>query len=280
MFKKILVIAALVAVIGVLVFGAINRTQAKTGSESTGTGQDGYGHATGDASFTEQTGGSYALGQGNGGNGRAQGASGNSAGELINLPPATPGELSEDESAVLLYMREEEKLAHDVYVTLFTQWSLPIFQNISQSEQIHTDAIKILLDRYGLTDPASSEIGAFTNPDLQILYNDLIARGSQSLAEALKVGAAIEEIDILDLQTHLAETDNADIQKVYNNLMNGSYNHLRAFVSTLNTQTGEIYQPQYLSTEAYETIINASMQTGGDGNGGRIGQGGYHGGRP
>ena len=90
MFKKILVIAALLAVIGVLVFGAINRTQAKTGSESTGTGQGGYGHGIRDVSFTEQTAGTYALGQGNGGNGRAQGASGNGAGELINLPPATP----------------------------------------------------------------------------------------------------------------------------------------------------------------------------------------------
>jgi hypothetical protein len=280
MFKKILVIAVLVAVIGVLVFGAINRTQAKTGSESTGTGQGGYGQGTGDVSFTEQTGGSYAQGQGNGGNGRAQGGSGNSSGELTNLSPATPGELSVGESAALLYMREEEKLAHDVYVRLYSQWGLPIFQNISQSEQTHTDAVKTLIDRYGLTDPASSEIGVFTNPDLQALYSNLIARGSQSLAEALKVGAAIEEIDILDLQTHLAETDNADIQQVFNNLMNGSYNHLRAFVSTLNTQTGETYQPQYLSTEVYESIISARMQTGGNSFGSGNEQGGYHGGRP
>jgi hypothetical protein len=280
MFKKTLVITAMVAVIGVLVFGAINRTQAKTGSESTGTGQGGNGHGIGDVSFTEQTDGSYAVGQENGGNHRAQGVSGNGTGELINLSLATSGELSANESAALLYMREEEKLAHDVYVTFYAQWSLSIFQNISQSEQIHTDAIKILLDRYGLIDPASSEIGVFTNPDLQALYSNLIARGSQSLAEALRVGAAIEEIDILDLQRYLAETENADIQQVFNNLMNGSYNHLRAFVSTLNTQTGETYQPQYLSAEAYETIISASMQTGGDGNGGGIGQGGYHGGRP
>jgi hypothetical protein len=280
MIKKILGIAALVAVIGVLVFGAINRTQAKTGSESTGIGQCGNGHVIGDVSFTEQTGGSNDLGQGNSGNSISQGESGNGAGELINLPPATPDELSADEAAALLDMREEEKLAHDVYVTFYAQWSLPIFQNISQSEQIHTDSIKTLLDRYGLTDPASSEIGIFINPDLQALYNNLIARGSQSLAEALRVGAAIEEIDILDLQTHLAETDNADIQQVYNNLMNGSYNHLRAFVSTLNKQSGETYQPQYLSIEVYEDIINANTQTDGNSSGTGNGQCGYHGGRP
>ncbi|MFZ0532795.1 MAG: DUF2202 domain-containing protein [Anaerolineales bacterium] len=280
MFKKILVIAALVAVIGVLVFGAINRTQAKTGSESISAGHSGYGSGTGDVSFTEQTGGSYAQGQGNGGNDRAQGGSGNSSGELTNLSPETPGELSADESAALLYMREEEKLAHDVYVMLYSQWGLPIFQNISQSEQTHTEAVKTLIVRYDLTDPASSQAGVFTNTDLQAFYDELTVRGGQSLAEALKVGAAIEEIDILDLEERLTQTDNADIQQVFNNLLNGSYNHLWAFVSTLNIQTSETYQPQYLSAEAYETIISTSMQTGGNSYGNGDGQGGYHGGRP
>jgi hypothetical protein len=280
MFKKILMITLSVVVIGVLVFGAINRTQAKTGSESTGTGQGGYGHSTGDVSFTEQTGGSYAAGQGNGGNGVAQGASGNDSSRLINLPPATPGALSADESAALLFMQEEEKLARDVYVTLYTQWGLPIFQNISHSEQTHTDAVKALIDRYGITDPTSNQVGVFTNPDLQALYDDLTILGSQSLVEALKVGSVIEEIDILDLEERLTQIENVDIQQVFNNLMNGSYNHLWAFVSTLNTQTGETYQPQYLSTEAYETIISASMQTGGNSLGKGNGQGGYRGGRP
>jgi hypothetical protein len=280
MFKKILVIAVLIAVIGVLVVGAINRTQAKTGSESTGIGQGGNGQGIEEVSFTKQTGESYVLGQGMNGNGSAESGSGNGVGDLSDLFPATQGELSADESAALLYMREEEKLAHDVYVTFYAQWSLAIFQNISQSEQIHTDAIKTLLDRYGLNDPASTEIGIFTNPDLQALCNDLIARGSQSLAEALKVGAAIEEIDILDLQKHLTETDNTDIQQVYANLMNGSYNHLRAFVSALNNQTGETYQPQYLSTEVYEELINANTQTGGSSSSIGNGRGGYHGSRP
>ena len=279
MFKKILVITALVAVIGVLVFGAVNRTQAKTGNESTYAGQGGYEHGNIEVFSTEQTGGSYAQGQGNGGNSRAQGASSNSAGGLTNLPQVTPGELSADESAALLYMREEEKLAHDVYQVLSVQWELPIFQNISQSEQTHTEAVKALLDRYGLTDPASSQAGVFTNPDLQALYNNLTARGSQSLAEALKVGAAIEEIDILDLESRLAQTDNADIQQVFNNLLNGSYNHLRAYVSTLNTQTGETYQPQYLSTEAYQAIVSVGTETGGNGKGRGQGGGGYHGDR-
>jgi hypothetical protein len=184
--------------------------------------------------------------------------------------------LSADETAALLFMREEEKLAHDVYVTLYTKWSLPAFQNISASEQTHTDAVKALIDRYNLADPASNNVGVFTNPDLQKLYTDLVARGSESAAEALKVGAAIEEIDILDLEKRFAQTDNADIQQVFNNLRSGSYNHLQAFATNLQSQTGETYQPQYLSPEAYQAIINSSVSKGNSG-GGR-GQGGGNGG--
>jgi hypothetical protein len=178
-------------------------------------------------------------------------------------PPSYDSSLDANETNALLVMREEEKLAHDVYVTLYVQWELPIFQNISQSEQTHTDAIKALIDRYGLQDPAMNGVGFFTNPDLQALYNTLIARGSQSLSEALMVGAAIEEIDILDLEEYLSQVDNADIQQVFTNLKSGSYNHLKAFTSTLYTQTGEIYQPQYLSVSAYQAIL--ATGTGGNG---------------
>jgi hypothetical protein len=277
MFKKILLATVLVAVIGVLVFGAINRTLAKKGSENiTGSG---YGGSSGTVqASSEQTGNGYAQGPGNGGNSQRGGANADGSGRssYTNLPSTNPGDLSADEIAALLYMREEEKLAHDVYVTLYDHWSLPVFQNISQSEQTHTDAVKTLLDRYGLADPAPSETGAFTNTDLQALYNDLIARGSQSFAEALKVGAAIEEIDILDLEKRLSQTDNANTQQVFNNLMKGSYNHLRRFASTLTTQTGETYQPQYLSAQAYQAIISASMETGGNGRGGGQGGGRNH----
>jgi hypothetical protein len=40
--------------------------------------------------------------------------------------------------------------------------------------------------------------------------------------------------------------------------MNGSYNHLRAFTRLLTHQTGETYQPQYLSAATYQGIINGS----------------------
>jgi hypothetical protein len=172
--------------------------------------------------------------------------------------------LSADEEAGLIFMREEEKLAQDVYMTLYAQWGLPLFQNIANSEATHTSAIKVLLDRYGIADPTEGNgVGEFTNPDLQKLYDQLVGRGSQSLAEALKVGAAIEEIDILDLQTRLAQTTSADIQLVYGNLLKGSQNHLRAFTSTLQRQTGETYVPQYLDAASYTSLSGSTGQRGG-----------------
>jgi hypothetical protein len=184
------------------------------------------------------------------------------------LLPSTSA-LTVEEIAGLLYMREEEKLAHDVYLALSSQWGLRIFQNIAGSEQTHTDAIKTLLDRYGLSDPAAGKAaGQFADPTLQGLYDQLVAQGSQSLADALKVGATIEEIDILDLQEQIALTTHADIQRVYQNLERGSRNHLRAFVTTLQRQTGETYQPQYLTPEVYQSIVGSSTQTGGAGQGG------------
>lgn len=175
-----------------------------------------------------------------------------------------PATISPAEAADLQLMREEEKLAHDVYVELYEKWGLRVFDSIARSEQQHTDAVLNLLVRYGISDPAAGNgPGEFNNADLQALYDQLVVQGSQSVAEALKVGAAIEEIDILDLQESLAETNQADIKRVYNNLLAGSENHLRAFVSNLKTQTGETYTPQHLSQAAYDAIIAGSNGQGG-----------------
>lgn len=146
--------------------------------------------------------------------------------------------LDASETEGLIYMREEEKLAHDVYVTLYEKWGVPIFQNIAKSEDRHESKIETLLDRYQISDPVGDRpIGVFVNPDLQELYNTLVAQGSQSLTEALKVGVLIEETDIVDLQERIAQTDNADIQQVYEQLLSGSNNHLSAFTSNLNGET-------------------------------------------
>ena len=169
----------------------------------------------------------YGNGNGNGGNGNGVQTGGGGV-QLTTIPAS---DLSAEEAAALLYMREEEKLARDVYNQMYALWGQPTFQNIAASEQTHTDEIKLLLDRYGLANPALDP-GQFTDANLQALYNQLIAQGSVSLEEAMKVGVLVEETDIADLQARLAQTDNADIQLVYNNLMNASYNHLASFNGT------------------------------------------------
>lgn len=220
-----------------------------------------------------QRGGGY--GNQGAGNGEARQTQGGQMDMSANLPPA--GEVDDQESADLAYMREEEKLARDVYITLGEQWNLPVFTNISQSEQQHMDAVGALLDRYGIEDPVGDNpVGVFTNPDLQALYDQLVAQGSQSLADALKVGATIEDVDIYDLQRAVNETDNADIQQVYRSLLAGSENHMRAFVGTLQQQTGETYTPQYIDQATFDAIMAASNGHGqGQGGHGGQGQGGH-----
>ena len=182
--------------------------------------------------------------------------------------------LTETEIEGLNFMREEEKLARDVYLTLYNQWGLPVFQNIASSEQKHTDAVKGLLEFYGVTDPVVDEtIGVFVNEDLQALYNQLIEKGSLSLVDALEVGTAIEEIDILDLQELIAETENVNIIMVYSNLLKGSNNHLRAFVSQYEGQSGEKFSPSYMSLEEYNDAVSSSAMSG-RGSGQNQGQGG------
>ena len=128
--------------------------------------------------------------------------------------------LSDEEVAGLLFMREEEKLAHDLYVSFFEMWGLPIFQNIASSEQTHMDSVAFLLEKYGIPDPAADNpSGIFSDPALQALYDQLLAQGRLSISDALKTGAAVEEIDILDLRERSLQTQLVNVLQVYNALM-------------------------------------------------------------
>ena len=181
---------------------------------------------------------------------------------VANEQESTSEELNQSEIDALLFMREEEKLARDVYLTLYEKWNLVIFNNIARSEQQHMDAVKVLLDQYNLEDPMLGEIGEFENQVLQDLYDELILTGSKSVQDALKVGGAIEEIDILDLKESLADATNTDVIRVFESLLRGSNNHLRAFVNNYNRQAGETYQPQYMSQVEFDEITNQSSGTG------------------
>ncbi len=191
------------------------------------------------------------------------------AGGQAVLPVITP--LSDIEAATLVFMREEEKLARDVYLTLFDIWENPVFNNISAAEQRHMDNMKRLLDTYGLVDPvADDSVGAFTNTGLADLYQDLTEKGAVSLEDALYAGALVEELDITDLKRAIAESTHADVTKAYENLMRGSRNHLRAFVSQIES-LGVVYEAQVMSQEEVDEIINSAVERGGKGRGKRRG---------
>ena len=144
----------------------------------------------------------------------------------------SPGTLTDAEIHHITYMREEEKLARDVYLTLYDVWEVPIFANISASEQRHMDALKRLIIKYDFVDPVIDDtVGAFTNPVFAQLYKDLVEQGQESYCEALQVGIYIEVLDIDDIEGMLTDVEAKDVIRVFNNLLSGSYNHLSAFES-------------------------------------------------
>jgi hypothetical protein len=176
---------------------------------------------------------------------------------------STDTSLDATEISDLEYMREEEKLARDVYRTLYGIWALPVHDNISGSEQVHTTQVEDMLDKYRLPDPVVDDTtGVFVNQELAVLYDTLIAEGAQSSLKALYVGAAIEEIDMIDLQRAIDESDNADIRKLYENLMRGSRNHLRAFVGQIE-DLGIVYEAQFLSQDDVDSIVDSPVERGG-----------------
>jgi hypothetical protein len=160
-------------------------------------------------------------------------------------------------------MREEEKLARDVYLTFYEEWGKPVFANIAESEQTHTDVVAEKIEQYGLPDPVVDDtVGIFVNSFLLEKYYELVAKGQLSELDALMVGAFIEELDIIDLQESIEKTDEADIEELYSNLMRGSRNHLRAFVELIEEATGENYEAQLLDQDEVDAITDSPFETG------------------
>lgn len=210
---------------------------------------------------------SFAQGNGwNGGNGKGKHGPGWGTGynggmaELINNLPHE--DLNEAEMWGLAYMYEEEKLARDIYLTLHKSWKIKIFKNIANSEQRHMDALRLLLQKYDIPLPVENDdVGFFSNTKLQKLYHELVAQGESAPVDAVQVGATIEDLDIYDLREYYSQADNVDIRTVYQNLMKGSRNHLRAFVRHLN-RYGVTYEAQSLNQNEVDEIINSPMERG------------------
>jgi len=150
--------------------------------------------------------------------------------------PSTIAPLTAQESANILHMRQEEKLARDVYRMFADMWDCPMFTNIADAEQRHLDAVGLLVTKYGLTDPVTDDtVGVFSTPEFTTLYTTLTQSGAKSLLDALKAGVQVEQTDLADLQTALSQTGKSDIQWVLGNLQRASSNHLRAFTRSVET---------------------------------------------
>ena len=144
--------------------------------------------------------------------------------------------LSENEVADLKYMYEEEKLAGDLYSGFFGLWNWLPFHQISQSEVKHREALgkQLSLHKIDITSIEEKPAGVFSNSELQSLYNDLLASGRVSLVDALKVGVAVEQLDISDLKKAIAESSAPELKRVYQNLLQASTNHLNSFSRQLS----------------------------------------------
>lgn len=190
------------------------------------------------------------------------GGSGN-GGNTINLGTLHP--LIGNEQATMLFVREEEKMARDVYITLYNQWADPSFYNIAtKSEQKHMDSVKAMLDNLGIADPVVSDAtGAFTHTAIAGLYSQLLTRGAVSLNEALAVGAYIEEYDIVDVQKAkneiIAGSNQLPIIQTYDNLICGSRNHLRSFVGSIQAG-GTAYTAQIITQAEVDAIVNTPSE--------------------
>lgn len=176
---------------------------------------------------------------------------------VTNLPLET---LDSAERERILFIREEEKLAYDVYQTLFDRYGVKIFQNIPNSEMSHMEATLSIIKKYQLIDPMDrNPRGIFTDPALQFLYNALVSQGQVSLLAAYQVGAKIEELDIYDLNKSIAVTNNQDVKLVYDFLNKGSRNHLRSFYKKLSN-AGGTYSPVYISLAEFTAIVTTPTE--------------------
>lgn len=161
----------------------------------------------------------------------------------------------------LKFMREEEKMARDVYLKFYRDYGTNPFVNVAASEQTHMDAVLNLMNVYNIPDSSTGVEGTFNNPDLQVLYDALIDMGSTGISDAYLAAALIEETDIQDLEQQIEMTESQDIIDLYTNLMCGSRNHLRAFAANYENITGLEYQVQISElTEQVESILNSDNE--------------------
>ena len=229
----------------------------------------------------------------NGAQNAQQGAQNQTGTQTSTTTTTTTMALTPEQVYEVAYMWNEEKLAHDLYLNLYNlyaneQAATPLYNIATRSEIQHMNAVEGLLEKYdidatnvegnfaGPYDPnklAALGSGEFSLSELQSLYDQLYAKGSQSLKDALEVGCIVEVTDVNDLDKALEIAgDNQDLVNVFTFLRNGSYNHYWAFDRTLKsigvTQGCCALGDEYCKTPDEYPATNGGGQGGmGQGNG-------------
>lgn len=150
--------------------------------------------------------------------------------------PSAGAALDEQAQEHVAFIREEERLARDLYTALDAHHDgLAPFSMIKNAEQRHFDAAGRLIDIYHLDDPSEgAEAGEYAFDELQERYDGWLERGLKSEQEAFTVGVELETADIADLEKMIADIDNAQVDRVLGHLLQGSEHHLDAFTKAVN----------------------------------------------
>ena len=174
--------------------------------------------------------------------------------ELAHLPLADL--VSTDERNDLEWMRAEENLARDVCLAFLVKWKKGPFAAIAATEATHGEAVRQLLARYDIADPAPGPEGASaTDPTFGAMYRDLITTGSRSYVDALRTAATVEELDIRDLRERRSTRE--DVARVYQRLVEGSQVSLRTLLIEIERQ-GVAWVPTYLKAPELASIMGST----------------------
>ncbi len=148
----------------------------------------------------------------------------------LNIDALEKGTLTDTQKTTLASMAEEEKLAHDVYVTLAEKYpDVTQFTRVSRSETRHLEAVRALLAKYSIPDPtAGLKEDEFATARFTNLYTQLVGSATTP-EEALQAGVAVEKTDIADLQKAQEGLSAPDVSAVYEKLETASSHHLKAF---------------------------------------------------
>ena len=181
---------------------------------------------------------------------------------LAGVTPAfdSTADLTADEIEFIYAVREDEKVARDLYFSFFGTFGLKPFENIGKAEDNHIKATEKLFDYYEIDYPALSENGKFENAIRQKLFDSLLLKGTPEL-EAFKVMAMLEESNIVEYGEVLKTIANPNIKIVIENLARASANHFKAAIRQI-TALGGTYTPAIMTQEQYEAVIATGFEQG------------------